>query len=84
LDKDELKNTSLEEDDAEDTELQSKEEVKLILVGGKGHQKEQAGMSCAQPQAEAVSLEQKSNFLLKIYLRTAVADIFPLSLGFKF
>ena len=44
----------------------------------------QAGMSCAQPQAEAVSLEQKASFLLKIYIRPAVAEIFPLSLGFKF
>ena len=44
----------------------------------------QAGMSCAQPQAEAVSLEQKASFLLKIYIRPAVAEIFPLRLGFKF
>jgi hypothetical protein len=44
----------------------------------------QAGMSCAQPQAEAVSLEQKASFLLKIYIRPVVAEIFPLSLGFKF
>ena len=41
-------------------------------------------MSCAQPQAEAVSLEQKTSFLLKIYIRPAVAEISPLSLGFKF
>ena len=45
---------------------------------------EQAGMSCAQTQAEAVSLEQKASFLLKIYIRPVVAEIFPLSLGFKF
>jgi hypothetical protein len=45
---------------------------------------EQAGMSCAQPQAEAVSLEQKASFLLKIYIRPVVAEIFPLRLGFKF
>ena len=44
----------------------------------------QAGMSCAQPQAEAVSLEQKASFLLKSYIRPLVAKIFPLSLGFKF
>ena len=44
----------------------------------------QAGMSCAQPHAEAVSLEQKDDFLLKIYIRPVVAEIFPLSLGFKF
>jgi hypothetical protein len=41
-------------------------------------------MSCAQPQAEAVSLEQKSSFPQKIYIIPVVADIFPLSLGFKF
>jgi hypothetical protein len=34
----------------------------------------QAGMSCAQPQAEAVSL-------LNIYIRPLVAEIFSLSLG---
>jgi hypothetical protein len=44
----------------------------------------EAGMNCAQPQAEAVSLEQKASFLLKIYTRPVVAEIFPLSLGFKF
>ena len=40
-------------------------------------------MSCAQPQAEAVSLEQKARFLLKIYKIPVVAEIFLLSLGFK-
>jgi hypothetical protein len=44
----------------------------------------QAGMSCAQPQAEAVSLEQTASFLLKIYTRPVVAEIFPQRLGFKF
>jgi hypothetical protein len=42
------------------------------------------GMSCDQPQAEAVSLEQTADFILKIYIRPVVAEIFPLSLGFKF
>jgi hypothetical protein len=45
---------------------------------------QQAGMSFAQPQAEAVSLEQKASFPLKIYIRSVVAEIFPLSLSFKF
>ena len=44
----------------------------------------QAGMSCAQPQVEVVSLEKKASFLLKIYIRPVVVEIFPLSLGFKF
>jgi hypothetical protein len=38
-------------------------------------------MSCALPQAEAVSLEQKASILLKIYIRPVVAEIFLLSLG---
>ena len=47
--------------------------------------KEQAGMSCAQPQAEAVSLRRKkASFFLKIYIRPVVAELFPLSLGSKF
>ena len=44
---------------------------------------QQAGMSGAQPQAEAVSLEQKASFLLKIYIRPVVAEIFHLDLEFK-
>ena len=32
-------------------------------------------MSCAQPQAEAVSLEQKASFLLKIYIRPLVSNL---------
>ena len=41
-------------------------------------------MSCDQPQAEAVSLEKKASFLLKIYIRPEVAELFPLILGSKF
>jgi hypothetical protein len=57
--------------------------VSLLLLSEQSQVK-QAGMSCAQPQDEAVSLEQKASFFLKIYIRPVVAEIFPLSLGFKF
>ena len=41
-------------------------------------------MSCAQPQAEAVSLERKkARFFLKINIRPVVVEIFPISLGFN-
>ena len=44
----------------------------LKLVIGKIYiQKKQAGLSCAQPQADAVSLEEKASFLLKIYISVA-------------
>ena len=35
-------------------------------------------MTCAQPQAEAVSLVTKASLLLKIYIRPVVAEIFLL------
>ena len=41
--------------------------LQITLLKGLGTKIKQAGMSCAQPQAEAVSLEQIASFLLKTY-----------------